>query len=33
VYEAEDAEAVRRVYRTAGVPFENVWAASPLHHT
>jgi hypothetical protein len=31
VYEAENAEAVRRVYRTAGVPFENVWAASPLH--
>ena len=31
VYEAESAEAVRRVYRTAGVAFENVWAASPLH--
>ena len=33
VYEAETAEAVRRVYRTADVPFENVWAASPLHHS
>ena len=31
VYEAETAEAVRRMYRTAGVDFENVWAASPLH--
>ncbi len=31
VYEADTAEDVRRVYRTAGVPFENVWAASPLH--
>ena len=31
VYEAENAEAVRRMYRTAGVDFENVWAASPLH--
>lgn len=26
-----NAETVRRMYRTAGVPFENVWAASPLH--
>ena len=33
VYEAESAEAVRRVYRTAGVAFENVWAASPLHRS
>ena len=33
VYEAENAEAVRRMYRTAGVPFENVWAASPLHRS
>jgi hypothetical protein len=33
VYEADSAEDVRRVYRTAGVPFENVWAASPLHRT
>lgn len=32
VYQAKDAESVRKVYRTAGVPFENVWAASPLHH-
>lgn len=31
VYEAPDAEAVRRTYRAAGVPFENVWAANPLH--
>jgi hypothetical protein len=31
VYEAENAEAVRRMYRTAGVEFQNVWAASPLH--
>ena len=31
VYEADNAEAVRRMYRTAGVAFENVWPASPLH--
>jgi hypothetical protein len=31
VYQAPDAEAVRRTYRAAGVPFENVWTASPLH--
>jgi hypothetical protein len=31
VYEAADAESVRRVYRTAGVPFESVWTASPHH--
>lgn len=31
VYEAENAESVRRVYRQAGVAFENVWEASPLH--
>jgi Protein of unknown function (DUF4242) len=31
VYEAADAETVRRVYRTAEVPFVDVWAASPLH--
>lgn len=28
VYEAPDAEAVRRVYRSAGVPFETVWPAA-----
>jgi len=33
VYEAANAEDVRRVYRTAGVAFENVWAASPLHRS
>jgi hypothetical protein len=33
VYEAKDAESVRKVYRTAGVPFENVWTAGPLHRT
>ena len=33
VYEADSAEVVRRVYRTAGVPFENVWAANPLHRS
>jgi hypothetical protein len=33
VYQAKDAESVRKVYRTAGVPFENVWAASPLHRS
>jgi len=33
VYEAPDAEAVRRTYRAAGVPFENVWTASPLHRS
>jgi len=31
VYEAENAELVRRVYRQAGVAFENVWEASPPH--
>jgi hypothetical protein len=31
VYEADTAEAVRRAYRTAGVPFESVWPASPVH--
>jgi hypothetical protein len=31
VYEADSAETVRRVYRTAGVPFESVWTASPQH--
>jgi uncharacterized protein DUF4242 len=31
VYEAADAEAVRRTYRTAGVAFENVWTANPMH--
>ncbi|HEV7865326.1 MAG TPA: nickel-binding protein [Acidimicrobiia bacterium] len=31
VYEADSAEMVRRVYRQAGVSFENVWEASPLH--
>jgi len=33
VYEADTAEDVRRVYRTAGVAFENVWAASPMHRS
>jgi hypothetical protein len=33
VYEADNAEAVRRVYRSAGVPFENVWAANSLHRS
>ena len=33
VYEAASAEDVRRVYRTAGVPFDNVWVASPLHRS
>ncbi len=31
VYEAPDAESVRRAYRAAEVEFVNVWAASPLH--
>jgi hypothetical protein len=31
VYEADNAEAVRRVYRSAGVDFEQVWQASPMH--
>ena len=31
VYQANDAESVRKVYRAAGVPFENVWSAAPLH--
>jgi hypothetical protein len=31
VYEAEDAESVRKAYRTAEVQFEAVWVASPLH--
>lgn len=30
VYEAPDAESVRRVYRSAGVPFEAVWPAAHL---
>jgi hypothetical protein len=33
VYEAENAEAVRHVYRTAGVSFESAWAANPLHRS
>ena len=33
VYEADNAEAVRRANRSAGVGFENVWAASPMHRT
>lgn len=33
VYEAASAEEVRRVYRTAGVAFENVWAANPMHRS
>lgn len=31
VYEAPDAESVRRAYRAADVEFVNVWAASPMH--
>jgi hypothetical protein len=31
VYEAPDAESVRRAYRAAEVEFVNVWAASPMH--
>ena len=31
VYEANDAESVRRVYRTAGVDFVDVWSANPHH--
>jgi hypothetical protein len=31
VYEADDAEAVRKVYRAANVAFEKVWTASPSH--
>ena len=31
VYEANDAESVRRAYRSAGVEFVNVWPANPLH--
>jgi hypothetical protein len=33
VYEAENAETVRRVYRTAGDPNENDTAANPLHRS
>jgi hypothetical protein len=33
VYEAADAETIRKIYRTADVPFINVWAASPLHRS
>ena len=29
-YEAPDAEAVRRVQRTAAMPFERVWTATVL---
>jgi hypothetical protein len=28
LYEAPDAEAVRRVNRTAGLPFEQIWAGT-----
>ena len=28
VYEAPDAEAVRKVQRTANLPFDNIWTAS-----
>lgn len=31
VYEANDAESVRRVYRAAGVDFVTVWSANPSH--
>ena len=30
VYDAPDAESVRRAYRKAGVPFDNVWTAAHL---
>ena len=30
VYEAPDAAAVRRAYRTAGAPFEAVWPAKGM---
>ena len=30
VYDAPDAESVRRAYRKASVPFENVWPAAHL---
>ena len=33
VYEAADAESVRKVYRAANVQFEKVWAASPSHRS
>ena len=33
VYEAPDAETVRRAYRTAGLEFLAVWSAQPLHRT
>lgn len=33
VYEAPDAETVRRAYRTAGLDFVAVWSAHPLHRT
>jgi hypothetical protein len=33
VYEAPDAETVRRAYRAAGVEFVSVWSAHPLHHS
>ncbi len=31
VYEAPDAEAVRRAYRQAEIPFHKVWSATHLH--
>ena len=31
VYDAKDAESVRRVYRSAGVDLVDVWSASPHH--
>ena len=31
VYDAPDAETVRRAYRAAGVQFAAVWSARPLH--
>jgi hypothetical protein len=33
VYDAPDAESVRRAYRKAGVPFESVWNAAHLKAT
>ena len=33
VYDAPDAESVRRAYRKAGVPFENAWPAAHMHAT
>lgn len=31
VYDAADAEAVRRAYRQSEIPFQKVWSATHLH--